>query len=593
VARSNWRLTGAFLRRRRDIPVRVAPQAQFQASITGTLTIATASLATKAAFAASITGTLTIGSAGLSTGVVFTDSRLNIMRLAAARLGTFTPTAQIKINGTRRETDIDKQSVQITYDIDAPTTALLRVVSGTKPVIGQDVIISLGEPTNRLFGGVVVRVTQKYLADNPKRAANIVYDCECQDYTWLLNRRVAYGTFSAFNGQSFSARAIAVQLVNEFSDGSFNQSHIDDCGEVPEFDAGWRGLADALRELANAVGAKFSVDPYKGIHLGITDRAPNPHPLAVTDDDFRDMNYTEDLSQTRTVVYAFGGTLTVAADTSAAEAGIIPLQSVDGISTAGIAYIDRPRRKIAWSNALLGPYPYVGNYSTVTVAATPTAASLSVAECSVFPQSGAWLQCGNNTIRYTTVSATNGPGTLNGIPFTGPGAVFEDIKAGDEIKVMPQIQVDGGAGSAGGLQEGDTLRFYGSAQDSAAITALAALEGGDGVREVAVDGGGSLDITRLGTRSQAELDKTNETTVRLTYRTRDPNALPGRFVTAAITGTYPVSATFRIARVTIRDINFVAPTDGTSLPWREVEASTEQTSMFDLFGRTLNAAGSL
>jgi hypothetical protein len=114
-------------------------------------------------------------------------------------------------------------------------------------------------------------------------------------------------------------------------------------------------------------------------------------------------------------------------------------------------------------------------------------------------------------------------------------------------------------------------------EDTTAQTALAALDGSDGVREMYVQDR-RLSWEGMLTRGNAELAKWKNPVERLTYRTHDPNTRPGGVVTVSLGSPISISGEFVIQRVTVTDFE----TARYRHPWYTVEASSTRRTLLDI-----------
>lgn len=103
-----------------------------------------------------------------------------------------------------------------------------------------------------------------------------------------------------------------------------------------------------------------------------------------------------------------------------------------------------------------------GGGGTATSPVAVGATAIPVDECSWYASGGGQVVSGANIVDYTGRSASSGPGNITGIPASGAGSILYAIKQGDDVNLW-------------------VVR-----NDLAAQTALAALEGGDGIHEAFV-----------------------------------------------------------------------------------------------------------
>lgn len=129
-------------------------------------------------------------------------------------------------------------------------------------------------------------------------------------------------------------------------------------------------------------------------------------------------------------------------------------------------------------------------------------------------------------------------------------------------------------------RQGDEVNQWVTRNDTTAQTALAALEGGDGIREVYIQDR-RLNYDGCVARGDAELDLYADPLVTISYQTQDVNARPGGEVTLSVTSPVTLSGTYRIQTVTISDLELST----TQLPWRSVTASSVRFDFYDLLRR--------
>lgn len=207
--------------------------------------------------------------------------------------------------------------------------------------------------------------------------------------------------------------------------------------------------------------------------------------------------------------------------------------------------------------------------------------SINVVELSTFSSAGGWAQSGSQIISYTGRSGSSGPGTLTGIPASGVGSVGANIRAGSEMLNVPYLV--GVSGLTAAMQAGDAVRPLVQGDDSAAQTAMAAKEGGDGIHEFQI-----LDDTILTKAAailayQAEFSLFSGPEQKATIKTRDYKAVPGAQMPINIAAPTSMSYTLPIAAVVISEIGVVTPP--LRYPLRTVELSTSFFTLQDLLRR--------
>ena len=233
------------------------------------------------------------------------------------------------------------------------------------------------------------------------------------------------------------------------------------------------------------------------------------------------------------------------------------------------------------NNSLHPPAPTVSTAgeSSLTIPAGSTA--LAVEELAPFPASG-WAEApGGQLLRYTGRSAASGPGTLTGIPASGIGAITAPIRSGT-IRSIPHligIPASGAGAIVYPIKRGDEVYIFLIRDDAAAIAALAAATGGDGIRiEFLTDG--RLGLAELTARADALLTMRKQALVTVNFETRDPAVTVGKTITFNTTAP-PIVGTFLIQRVQLSQFPARGSLASTP-PLRVVEASSRRYTFDDL-----------
>lgn len=201
------------------------------------------------------------------------------------------------------------------------------------------------------------------------------------------------------------------------------------------------------------------------------------------------------------------------------------------------------------------------------------ATAILVSSVTPFSPAGGWVRVGERVLQFTGIAGSsltlaaplasslsygteivNAP-HLIGIPASGPGSILYAIKGGDEVYVL-------------------VIR-----QDDAAIAALAAATGGDGIREEFLTDG-RLAIPELTARADATLAMRKQSLVTVNFETRDMLVSVGKTITFNTT-LPPIVGTFLIQRVTISQFQ-ARGSIGRPDPLRVVEASSRRYTFDDL-----------
>jgi hypothetical protein len=255
-------------------------------------------------------------------------SILNVMRLNAARLNYGPATVYITIatgGGAGSPIRARLAGAQIRDIINAsPSTALFRVSDAIPPVTppfvapqpGQDVAIAIGTtaPQSAIFTGQILRRAQvkEGIYTNPP-----AFDCECTDYTWQLDRRLAFGVYAAV-----SASTVAADLLARFAPGFTTAIE----AGLPAVTLTFTGqpLSECLSQVVNAIGGRWKVlAKVVHVYLSATHLSPPDPVTGLTCTDFVE---TLDLAQVRSRIYVHGiGVLL----TAPAAAGATAVQLAD------------------------------------------------------------------------------------------------------------------------------------------------------------------------------------------------------------------------------------------------------------------------
>jgi len=179
-------------------------------------------------------------------------------------------------------------------------------MQGARPRDGAPIVITYGSRHNvdRLFAGTIIRSTQTYAAGKP---ANVLYQVEGIDWTWLLNGHLVTARYYAS-----SATVIAVDLLAKYAPPGFTSRIADGLPTVDEISFTATPLMDAIGQLAARIGGYGKCDYDKRVWLWVTlppADLPPPAPLVPSHPTLSAVTYTRDLSQlvTRALVEGGGG----------------------------------------------------------------------------------------------------------------------------------------------------------------------------------------------------------------------------------------------------------------------------------------------
>jgi hypothetical protein len=468
------------------------------------------------------------------------------MRVGASRSGYYNPFLALTISGTRREHQTDISSVTINDVLLEEVNTCELDVFGFTPVIGQPVVVGLGSISNVLFAGTITRIRESH----PKLNARVVYHCTATDWSYLLDKRLV-----TYHWRSTSASQIAIEIIHNFTDASDGlkptrvQTGI---ASVDDFPCTFETVSNALTRLARLAGGYWYVDDTKVVHFFTGTEAGTVAPIALdsSNTEFRGFTYEQQLDQVRTKVYVEGMQTSLLADCFATGMTIplIPVQSVEGFNTiaGGLVRIDQ----------LFTLYTSViaaGGGSTTTGTVAVGAASIAVADTSAFRNAGSgggWAQLGGSVFYYSDKSVASGAGSLTGIPASGPGSITASQGSGAGVDTVPMLQLSGVQLPIGTLLSNAEVVLVEVSQDSAAETALAAVEGGDGSHQFLITDG-RLDYHGAAIRATAETLLYASPLTSINYTTKDQRVRSGLEVSLSI-AAWSLSGTFRIQQVQIQ-----------------------------------------
>lgn len=324
------------------------------------------------------------------------------------------------------------------------------------------------------------------------------------------------------------ASQIVLDIIATYTSGVTTEHVQTGLGTIDDISFTSEPVPDAFTRIAERIpGCVWFVDAFGDLHFGTT-MPVSPAPAALTNSSavlFRNVRYKQDLSQVRTRVYV------------------------------------------------------EGRGGKITEFQPPTGADLYVDTPSEIFNNPATDGRGNSVyyVRLKTLV----------VPYRDLDDTGFDHLIGNatSLALIAQYYAEGNSR----IREGDEVNLWVQRDDTSAQAALAALEGGDGIREAYVV---DRRLNQVGCeqRGDDELARLSTMIETLTYETTDVNAIPGRDVVVSLSsGEFAVSGTFRIKKVTIGRIGEApgqAPSTRGLFPWRSVEAtSATRLGLFDLFKR--------
>ncbi len=313
---------------------------------------------------------------GALASQVYNYAISGLCRSGATRSDYYRPVGQVQIGGTLRSTMIDKRTVRIVDLLNAqPNTATFDCVDFT-PLRGQEVAISLGTTRNKIFAGHIITVDQTA----PHSGQRVRFTVSCVDYTWLLETR-------RITGKRYENESVTniIRDLMMLAPSGFTTANVEASMDAVDFTTNHaETLMQAISRLMKMAskggvqGGYCYVDYNKDLHAFVTPEADgNPKVLNATNLNFWDLQYSVDLSQVRTRVYAMGA---VTQTTS----------TVPNISTA-----------------------------------------IPVADTGIFAEAGGQALSFGNQLQYAGTSPTTGPGWLTGVT-----SFSYSIPQGESVRVL-------------------------------------------------------------------------------------------------------------------------------------------------------------
>lgn len=221
-----------------------------------------------------------------------------------------------------------------------------------------------------------------------------------------------------------------------------------------------------------------------------------------------------------------------------------------------------------------------------TASAWRTAAgstTLTVSDLSQFSEGNGWLRVGNQIVSFTSRAASSGSGNLQGIPASGIGALLADVTAGTPVICLPFLKT---SATTLAMNQGDPVALFVQRDDTTAQTALAALEGGDGIHEHPISDEALTTVALCNARGDAELALFKSPIKSITYASEDQKTRSGKTISVNLSSPTSIVGDFQIQRVTISQIDMAS----NQPPCYMVEASSSKYSLEDLLRNVQIAA---
>ena len=487
------------------------------------------------------------------------QNRAGIARAGATRAGYFTPNIVTLIAGVDRSAYIEADSLRLGLRLnDRPDTASFTLEPDVPviPVVNQLVRVGLGTAVNGVFTGQVSRVKHRRRFGNETPWV----DVDCIDWTRLFDRRritTEYG--------SQSATTTAVRIVQDWTSGFTTTNIQAGLPTVSFFPLTNEKPSSALRRLVALMGGGgFYLDEDRDVHLfgtaGETGaRAPTaPLPLTNSLESLQVFTHEYDNTQQRTRVIAEGQRTAcpIAVPVGAITIPVIVPEMFT--ASGGLARVGTQR--ITYTQRLLSNLDSTDSNATGTTVITAAAAGAAIVQVSsaslaFYDDDSArltnfWVQIGDQVVFVNTSDIIN---NWLYVPTSGYGSLAHEVAVGQSVRVLGTLSgiPASGAGSVQIAQPADIdVVLYVQVDDTAAQTALAAIEGGDGIHEHAVRDG-RLVTAGATARALAEL-ALSEALLKAKWETEDLNARPGASQVINLTTNDPLSVTLTITDVDLR-----------------------------------------
>ena len=289
-------------------------------------------------------------------------------------VGAFT--TQFTINSVHVESRVRFDSITINDILNEEPNHLSFKIDGTAPTVGQDVKVGLLNlaTSNLLFGGTIIDVTKSY----ESTIGNVVWQVNCSDYTFLLNRRKVWEQFT-----NVSATTIVLNLMTKYSSG-FTTVNV--AGGLPTITVSFDGsdLSAALTQIDTLAGTYHYIDYARDLHVFVSEATDTPDPVDTTNTASLidpPLSIDSDLQQVRNKVYVKGHSATVVTPSGFAIPPNSPMLPVDDVTSfsSGQAFISPENFIINYSGVSAGgtTASVVSSVTAGTVPAAPSPALLS------------------------------------------------------------------------------------------------------------------------------------------------------------------------------------------------------------------------
>ena len=503
--------------------------------------------------------------------LAYLPARSGIARAGAVRAGWFGQHAGVDtwnvvttIGGANRSTAILAGSMNIHLVLnDEPDTASFTMKPGfTIPTVGQTVTIGLGTSGNLIFGGQIARVHHERRRGNETPWVQV----ECVDWLRLFDRQVVNRIYRGSIGGS-TIDAIVKNVIALDTSGFTSANNVVASAVVPDlFIIEDETPSQILTRLvALNGGGGWYIDPDRDVHFfgtaGETGQHAPTAPLSLTNSrsSLKVFAHGYDASQIRTRVIVKGRStktlVTVPNDYTNVQTWGIPVAEGWWLEqSATTTPINLGGQVFTYSQGYdASVQTVVANVSVTANAGDTSVAVTSAASFRTELGSGGkgWATDDSGRVFGFVVHATLNQ--LDTIPSSGYASIPAQIVSGTQLRLVSILRNTIPADGTTGFDEiplGETVRLREVQNDTTAQTALAAIEGGDGIHEHIIDAPDDDDLAAA-ERASAELTAFALQTGLFSaeWETEDLNARPGAQQVISLTVTDAVSGTLTIQSV--------------------------------------------
>jgi len=401
----------------------------------------------------------------------------------------------VTINGTEVKTTGIEISNELTHTPD--TCSFVLHNPDTAPSAGQVVICRLDTSTGTvLFAGTIISTNQVKLAPHETPALRYYsYQVDCQDYTHLLNQRLVINAYVSKN-----SKEIIADIVTNFTDAAhgFTTTNVSTSRTITRIVFDYIPVVEAITQLADLLLWDWYVDSDKDIHFFERETISAPFLIddtAVTTK-INNFNITPDYTQLRNRCYVRGGTY-----------------KSDYITQSIVA--DGQAR--FWTLA------YEMSDFTMTIGGAPVTSAVDF----LYPDDGTYAYYWNSGEKYVRC----GDFTPTATPAIGSVMAFTY-----KYKVPVIVRAD----------------------NLASQTAIAAIEGGDGIYESIIRDDTIDNTTTAHDRANAEVIQYGDCQITGGFTTYESGFKAGQFVDISVSGYTALHGNYQIQRVVI---NAASPDD--------------------------------